>query len=129
MADPPEVGILIVDDQGPFRRAAATVVQMTPGFGVVGEAGTGEEAVERATALRPAMVLMDINMPGINGIEATRRIKASHPEMVVVLLSTYQADDLPADALESGATTYVSKEEFGPKVLVDVWAGRGDSVA
>ena len=122
--DAPAVSVLIVDDQAPFRRAAAAVVKVTGGFEVVGEAGSGEEAVELAGTLSPQMVLMDINMGGISGIEATRRITAGAPQVVVVLLSTYQADDLPADAATSGAAAYVNKEEFGPRVLQDAWAGR-----
>jgi DNA-binding NarL/FixJ family response regulator len=65
---------------------------------------------------------MDINMPGINGIEATRQITTAHPEIVVLLLSTYQADDLPADAATCGAASYVNKEEFSPQVMKDLWA-------
>jgi DNA-binding NarL/FixJ family response regulator len=124
-ADP--VPVLIVDDQAPFRRAARAVVTATPGFEVVGEAESGEEAVELVDALSPGLVLMDINLPGINGIEATRRITAAHPHAVVMLLSTYQAGDLPADAGSSGAAEYVHKEEFGPNVVRDVWARFGDS--
>jgi DNA-binding NarL/FixJ family response regulator len=119
-----DVGVLVVDDQAPFRRAAGTVVGVTPGFEVVGEAETGEQAVEMAEELRPGLVLMDINLPGINGCEATRRITAAHPEVVVLLLSTYQADDLPADAATCGAAQYVNKEEFGPAVIQSVWASR-----
>ena len=122
--DPQAVSVLIVDDQAPFRRAAAAVVRMTGGFDVVGEAGSGEEAVELVATLAPQLVLMDINMGGISGIEATRRITAAFPGVVVVLLSTYRADDLPADAATSGAVAYVNKEEFGPQVLQDVWAQR-----
>jgi two-component system, NarL family, invasion response regulator UvrY len=118
------VSVLIVDDQAPFRRAAAAVVRVTGGFDVVGEAGSGEEAVELAATLAPQLVLMDINMGGISGIEATRRITSERPDAVVVLLSTYQVDDLPADAADSGAVAYVNKEEFGPQVLQDVWAQR-----
>jgi two-component system, NarL family, invasion response regulator UvrY len=124
MADSPAVSVLIVDDQAPFRRAAAAVVKVTGGFEVVGEAESGEEAVELAGSLAPGLVLMDINMAGINGIEATRRITSMYPEVVVVLLSTYQADDLPADAATSGAAAYVNKEEFGPQVLERVWQRR-----
>lgn len=116
-----EVPVLIVDDQVLFRRAAASVVRVTPGFVVVGEAGSGEEAVELAESLRPAMVLMDINMPGINGIEATRRITTRVPGTIVVLLSTYQVEDVPADAQGSGMAAYVNKDEFGPHVLRKVW--------
>ena len=122
--DDPAVSVLIVDDQAPFRRAAAAVVKVTRGFDVVGEAESGEEAVELAGEVAPQLVLMDINMGGISGIEATRRILASSPDVVVVLLSTYQAADLPADAATSGAVAYVNKEEFGPDVLHDVWAHR-----
>jgi len=122
--DESAVSVLIVDDQAPFRRAAAAVVRVTGGFEVVGEAGSGEEAVELAQALAPQLVLMDINMGGISGIEATRRITTGSPEVVVVLLSTYQADDLPADAATSGAVAYVNKEEFGPQVLRQLWSGR-----
>ncbi len=120
------VSVLIVDDQPPFRRAAAAVVKVTGGFDVVGEAGSGEEAVELVHALAPQLVLMDINMGGISGIEATRQITGAHTGVVVVLLSTYQADDLPADAATSGAVAYVNKEDFGPQVLKDVWANRAD---
>ncbi|HET7720294.1 MAG TPA: response regulator transcription factor [Acidimicrobiales bacterium] len=118
------VSVLIVDDQAPFRRAAAAVVRVTGGFEIAGEAGSGEEAVELAAQLAPQLVLMDINMGGISGIEATRRITTIAPEVVVVLLSTYQAADLPADAATSGAVAYVNKEEFGPQVLEDVWSRR-----
>ena len=120
----PAVPVLIVDDQIPFRRAARMVMAATPGFEVVGEAVTGEEAVEQFEALHPRLVLMDINLPGISGIEATRRITASHPDAVVLLLSTYRADDLPADAGSCGAAGYVNKEQFEPAVVLDLWARR-----
>ena len=116
------VAVLIVDDQAPFRRAARAVVTVTSGF--VAEAESGEEAVELASQLVPGLVLMDINLPGINGIEATRQIKAAHPDTVVMLLSTYQAADLPADATDCGAARYVNKEEFGPQVILETWAAR-----
>jgi two-component system invasion response regulator UvrY len=123
------VPVLIVDDQVPFRRAARMVMAATPGFEVVGEAVTGEEAVEQFDALGPGLVLMDINLPGISGIEATRRITDAHPDAVVLLLSTYRADDLPADAGACGAAGYVNKEQFEPAVVLDLWAGRGSGGA
>ena len=122
--DDAAVSVLIVDDQAPFRRAAAAVVRVTGGFEIVGEAESGEEAVDLAGALAPQLVLMDINMGGISGIEATRRITGAAPDIVVVLLSTYQSADLPADAATSGAAAYVNKEEFGPQILEDVWSRR-----
>ena len=118
------VGVLIVDDQAPFRRAAKMVMAATPGFDVIGEAETGERAVELFEELAPGLVLMDINLPGINGIEATRRIKGAHPDATVLLLSTYQAADLPSGADSCGAAGYVNKEEFGPAVVLDVWSKR-----
>jgi two-component system invasion response regulator UvrY len=117
------VSVLIVDDQLPFRVAARAVVRATPGFEVVGEADSGEGAVEQADSLAPGLVLMDINMEGIGGIEATRRITAAHPAIRVVLLSTYDADDLPADARTCGAVAYVHKEDFGPDELVKAVSG------
>jgi two-component system invasion response regulator UvrY len=111
------VSVLVVDDQAPFRRAAASVVALTSGFEMVGEARSGEEAEELVTTLSPRLVLMDINMDGIDGIEATRRIKAAHPDVMVVLLSTYAEDDLPASARTCGAAAYLNKERFGPAAL------------
>ncbi|MGI8685836.1 MAG: response regulator [Acidimicrobiales bacterium] len=115
------VSVLIVDDQPLFRRAAAAVVRVTPGFELVGEAESGEEAVDLAAELEPAIVLMDINMSGINGIEASRRITTGQPGTVVVLLSTDRREDLPSEAQTSGMAAYVNKDEFGPQVLAEVW--------
>lgn len=124
--DGPDVKVLIVDDQLPFRLAARTVIGRAAGFELVGEAASGEEAVERVAALRPGLVLMDINMPGINGIEATRQIVTAHPSVVVFLCSTYALADLPPDASSSGATAYVNKEELAPGVIADLWERRAD---
>jgi two-component system, NarL family, invasion response regulator UvrY len=88
------------------------------------EAATGEEAVAQVDTQPPDLVLMDINMPGMSGIEATCRIKAAHPEVEVILLSTYSEADLPADALECGAVAYVHKEDFGPALVRQLWDGR-----
>jgi DNA-binding NarL/FixJ family response regulator len=116
--------VLVVDDQRLFRLAAGAVLRRSEGFELVGEAETGEQALEQVAALHPALVLMDINMPGINGIEATRRILAEAPATVVFLCSTYQLSDLPADAHTSGAEAYVNKEELGPDVLRRLWDER-----
>jgi DNA-binding NarL/FixJ family response regulator len=112
---------MVVDDQRPFRLAAKTVVRLTPGFVLSGEAESGEEALSKVDELQPDLVLMDINMPGISGIESTRQLIAKHPDLTVILLSTYPPDDLPADALTCGAAGYVNKDEFGPDVLTKVW--------
>jgi two-component system, NarL family, invasion response regulator UvrY len=120
------VRVLVVDDQAPFRMAARMVLKRAEGFELVGEAATGEESVDRVAELVPDLVLMDINMPGINGIEATRQIVAAQPGTIVFLCSTYQLGDLPADARTSGARAYVNKEELGPDVLARLWAERDD---
>lgn len=117
------VTVLIVDDQDPFRNVARAVVNATPGFEVVADAATGEEAVATAAQTRPDLVLMDINLPGINGMEATRQIVSDRPSAIVILLSTYAKADLPSNALDCGAVSYVHKEDFGPWVLEETWEG------
>jgi DNA-binding NarL/FixJ family response regulator len=121
------VRVLVVDDQEPFRRAMATVVEATDGFVVVGSATTGEESLTAAAELRPQLVLMDVNLPGIDGIEASRRLTSRPDGPVVVLLSTYDAEEF--DIAGSGAAAYVAKAAFGPDRLSAAWAasnGRDD---
>ena len=119
------VPVLIVDDQPPFRAVARTVLSVAPGFEAIGEVASGEEAVTAVDEIHPSVVLMDINLPGMNGIEATRRILDAHPDTVVILLSTYDERSLPADAATCGAARYVHKEDFGPAVLREVWDAIG----
>lgn len=121
----PSVRVLVVDDQRPFRVAAAAVLRRTPGFELVGEAATGEDAVDQATALAPDLVLMDINMPGIGGLEATRQLTARGSGPAVFLCSTYSRSDLPPDAADTGAAAYVSKSDLGPDLLRQLWDERG----
>ena len=118
------LSVIVVDDQAPFRLAARAVVRRTEGFELVGEAANGLEAVSLADSLHPDLVLMDINMPEMGGLEATRRIVAEHPGMVVFLCSTYDVNDLPADARTSGARAYMHKEQFGPSTLRRLWEER-----
>src|SRR5688500_11905172 len=125
----PVMRVLVVDDQAPFRQAARAVVRVTPGFEVVAEAESGEEAVELAHDLAPDVVLMDVHLPGIDGMAACRAIVADHPATTVLLLSTYREEDVPSDARTCGAQAYVSKEHVGPDVLehLGLHADRGDA--
>jgi DNA-binding NarL/FixJ family response regulator len=117
------VRVLIVDDQEPFRLAARAVVEVTDGFEVAGEVETGEAAVDAARELDPDLVLMDVNLPGIDGLEATRRILGERGDRVVVLLlSTYEYDEYAPRAEEVGAAAYIPKSEFEPDRLSDAWA-------
>jgi DNA-binding NarL/FixJ family response regulator len=117
------VRVLIVDDQEPFRMAARMVVEATDGFEVVGEAETGEDSVAMASELSPDLVLMDVNLPGINGLDATRRILSNGADRVVVLLlSTYEEEEYAPRAAECGAAAYIPKAAFGPDRLEDAWA-------
>jgi len=118
-----DVRVLVVDDQEPFRRAMASVVDATEGFAVVGSATTGEESLVAARALLPDLVLMDVNLPGIDGIEATRRLTADADGPVVLLLSTYDEDEV--DAVGCGAAAYIPKAAFGPDRLADAWHDAG----
>src|SRR5271156_5750106 len=93
--------VLVVDDQAPFRSAMKAVLKRSPEFELAGEAASGSEAISMADELHPALVLMDINMPEMNGIEATRRIVAAHPDVVVFLCSTHDVTDLPPGAAAS----------------------------
>ena len=118
------VRVLVVDDQAPFRMAAKMVVRRAEGFEQIGDAISGEESISQVEALRPDLVIMDINMGGISGIEATRRIVERAPDTVVFLCSTYSIDDLPEDAHTSGARAYINKEDLSPDVLSRLWDRR-----
>ena len=120
--------VMVVDDQAPFRMAARAVIRRSEGFSLTGEAENGVKALELANEIHPDVVLMDINMPEMGGIEATRRIVAELPETFVILCSTYDISDLPPDAKESGARAYVHKEQLGATTLRRLWDQRNEVV-
>jgi DNA-binding NarL/FixJ family response regulator len=113
--------VLIVDDQEPFRRAAAAVVAATDGFTVVGAVGSGKESIRAAAGLRPDLVLMDVKLPDIDGMEATRHIRALPLPPVVVLVSTYDRTDFGDEVSACGARGYVTKSAFDPETLSRLW--------
>ena len=120
------VSVMIVDDQPPFRDAARAVLSRIDGFDLVAEVDSGEGAVATSVELRPDLVLMDINMGALDGIEATRLITDAHPETKVILVSTYSLEDLPVTARSSGAIAYVNKDELSPRVVRRLWESGGD---
>ena len=122
------VHVLIVDDQPPFREAAKVVFDLLDHFEVVAEATSGEEAISMVTALRPDLVVMDINLPGMNGVDATREVTATHPETVVLLVSTYDANALPRGAASCGALAYVHKEHLDPDLVEQLWDERSTTL-
>ncbi len=116
-----DVRVLIVDDQAPFREASRMVVEMTDGFDVCGEATSGAEALERIAELRPDLVLMDVQMPGMDGIETTRRIMTLPDPPPVIVMSTHESGDYEAVAVAAGAVGFVPKSQFGFDTLEAMW--------
>jgi two-component system, NarL family, invasion response regulator UvrY len=125
--NPRDIRVLTVDDQAAFRRAARDVIAATPGFASVGEAETGEEGVEAVERLHPDLVLLDVRMPGIGGIEASRRITTTYPEIVVVLISIEDPAELEHAARASGAATLARKQQFCPSLLRHIWEEHGET--
>ncbi len=125
--DAPVVRVLVVDDQAPFRAAARAVITRVPNFELIAEATSGEEAVAMVNELEPAVVLMDINMGLLDGLEATKIITDSHPDTMVILVSTYTEADMPPAARTCGAAAYVNKDELSPRVLRRLWEQGGDA--
>ncbi len=119
------VGVLTVDDQPVFRRVAKELIEATDGFAHLGEATCGEQALVLADELRPDLVLLDVCMPGIDGVETARRLRASHPSSTIVLTSTASPGDLPGGLGSCGAAAFVRKEDLGPSTLRRLWSEYG----
>jgi DNA-binding NarL/FixJ family response regulator len=118
------VRVWVVDDQASFRLATEAALATMEDFVMAGECETGESAIELIRNGGAGIVLMDIHMPGMGGIEATRRIRATHPDVTVLLMSTYDVENLPAEAAECGAAAYLHKENLSPDLLTRLWRHR-----
>lgn len=122
------VRVLLVDDQRLFRDGLATLLSVRPEVEVVGRAADGLEALEQTAALRPQVVLMDLRMPVLSGVEAIRRLRAAYPQVRVVALTTFDDDADVFEALRAGAVGYLLKD-VSAEVLVEAVcaAARGES--
>jgi len=120
--------LLIVDDQPVIRRGLALILATAPDIDVAGQAGDGNEAIELARTLEPDVVIMDLQMPRLGGVAATRSITTAHPAMRVVVLTTYDDDELVFEAIRAGAHAYLLKDASEDDVLETVRAvNRGES--
>ncbi len=127
--DGPSLGIVVVDDQRAVREALATVLDAEPGLEVLGLAADGGEAIELARRLSPDVVLMDLRMPNMDGVEATKRLAAELPDVKVVVLTTFADDASILAALESGALGFLTKDAGREQIALAVRsAATGQSV-
>jgi DNA-binding NarL/FixJ family response regulator len=125
----PPVRVLLVDDQALFREALSTLLEVRPEIEVVGEAGDGDAALRRTADLRPDVVLMDLHMPVLDGIAATRRLRVEHPDVRVLALTTFDDDEDVFAALRAGAVGYLLKDVSGDRLVEALLAAaRGESV-
>ncbi len=123
------VRVLLADDQALFREALATLLDVRAEIDVVGEAGNGAEALDRVAALRPDVVLMDLHMPVLDGIGATRRLRIEQPDVRVLALTTFDDDEDVFSALRAGAVGYLLKDVSADRLVEALLAAaRGESV-
>jgi len=122
------VRVLLVDDHSLFRKGIASLLSAEPGFEVVGEAANGVEGLEKARELMPDVILMDISMPEMDGLEATRRIKEEIPYVRIVILTVSDEDENLFQAIRNGAQGYLLKR-IEPRALFSTLRGVGDGEA
>ncbi len=123
-----DIRVVIVDDQQLFREGLRTVLSAHQGIAVVGEAGDGEEALRLCASAHPDVLLMDIKMPVLDGIAATRRIRAAHPACRIIALTTFDEDDFVFEALRAGAAGYLLKDARSEHVVEAIRAtARGEA--
>jgi DNA-binding NarL/FixJ family response regulator len=122
------IRVLLVDDQALFREGLRTLLSVWDDLEVVGEAGNGEEGVAEAVRLRPHVVLMDLRMPVLDGVAATRRLRDTQPETRVIVLTTFDDDEAVFDGLRAGAVGYLLKDVSSAKLVEAIQAAaRGES--
>ena len=121
------IEVLVVDDYEPFRRFICSTIQKRPGMHVIGEASDGLDAVKKAQQLRPDLILLDIGLPKLHGIEAARRIRKSCPKSKMVFVTQEQSNALVGEALSTGALSYIVKTDVASELLAGVDAAlRGE---
>lgn len=122
------IKILLVDDQPLFREGLRTLLSVHPDFEVVGEAGNGAEAIRLAHSLLPSVVLMDLQMPVLDGVAATRRLHEQQPDCRVIVLTTFDDDEMVFDGLRAGAVGYLLKDAPSEKLAEAIRvAARGET--
>ncbi len=122
------ITVLLADDQALFREGLRTLLSVQPGIEVVGEAANGEEAIRSVEKLRPAVVLMDLQMPVLDGVAATRHIHSAQPECKVIVLTTFDDDEYVFEGLRAGAVGYLLKDVPSERLIEAIrLAARGES--
>ncbi len=111
------IQVLLADDHTLFRNGLQALLNLFPDIQVIGEASTGEEAISKSEVLQPDIILMDIQMPGVNGIDATRRIVHTSPNMGIIVVTMFEDDDSVFSAMRAGARGYILKEADKEEVL------------
>ena len=114
------INVLIAEDQTLMRQGLKTILELEEGFNVVGEASNGQEAVERALALKPDVVLMDVQMPRMNGVEATAQLASLLPAVRVIILTTFDYDEYVFDGIKAGARGYLLKDTPADELLAAI---------
>ena len=112
------IRLMIVDDHPLFRAGLRRIVELEEDFNIVGEVADGADALTKARAIKPQVILMDVNLPGMNGLQVTRELTASHSETAVIILTAYHDDEQMLHALRAGASAYYPKD-VNPQELVD----------
>jgi len=119
-----DVLVLTVDDHASFRALARRVVEVVPGFRWMGEASSGEEAVEFVQRHPPDLVVMDVRMPGTGGLAAARRIASDAPEVAILLMSAEEAETEAFDEADAGFATFARKQDLGSALLREAVSGK-----